>query len=85
MFLSLLGDGLDCKEAWFSFAGCGLVAVALPGCAPGRALTFLASPRKVSKRRRAGFVDPPLRYGHAALLGPCGVRANSLRSNMRAP
>ena len=55
------------------------------GSRPGGRLTFLASPRKVSKRRRAGFVDPPLRYGHAALLGLGGVRANSLRSNMRAP
>jgi len=70
-----------------------LGAAALPGLAPARALvsgnapdsalTFFASPKKVSKERRAGFVDP-LR-GHAALFGLSGVRANSLRSNMRAP
>jgi hypothetical protein len=40
---------------------------------------------KEPKERRAGFVGPALRYGHAALLGLSGVRANSLRSNMRAP
>jgi len=49
----------------------------LPGCAPGRALTFFASPKKVSKERRAGFVVPALRSGHAALLGQCGKCRNS--------
>ena len=55
------------------------------GSCPGGRFTFLVSPRKVSKRRRAECVVPALRYGHAALLGPRGVRANSLRSDMRAP
>ncbi len=45
----------------------------MSGCAPDSALTFFASPKKVSKERRAGFVGPSLRYGHAALLGLGGV------------
>ena len=52
-----------------------LASHALPGCASGSALTFFASPKKVSKEKRAGFVDP-LR-GHAALLEIDGKRRNS--------
>ncbi len=60
------------------------MACLLAGSRPGRRGTFLCfAKEKYPKERRAGFVDP-LR-GHAALLGLSGVRANSLRSNMRAP
>ena len=47
----------------------------MPGIAPGSALTFFVSPKKVSKEKRAGFVGP-LR-GHAALLEIDGKRRNS--------
>jgi hypothetical protein len=47
----------------------------LPGCAPGSALTFFVSPKKVSKEKRAGFVGPL--SGHAALLEIDGKRRNS--------
>jgi len=47
----------------------------VPGYAPGSALTFFVSPKKVSKEKRAGFVGP-LR-GHAALLEIDGKRRNS--------
>jgi hypothetical protein len=59
--------------------------VALSGCAPDRAVTFFCfAKRKSPKKRRAGFVGPALRYGHAALLGIGGKRRNSLRSNICA-
>jgi hypothetical protein len=38
----------------------GVFYSALAGIAPGSALTFFASPKKVSKERRAGFAVPPL-------------------------
>jgi hypothetical protein len=67
-------------------SGCVPGGDALSGCAPDRAVTFFCfAKRKSPKKRRAGFVVPTLRYGHAALLGPGGVRVNSLRSNIRAP
>jgi hypothetical protein len=54
------------------------------GSRPGGRGTFLCfAKEKYPKERRARFVGP-LR-GHTALLGLSGVRANSLRSNMRAP
>ena len=69
----------------FPAPAAGLVAWQA-GSRPGGRGTFLCFAKaKYPKEKRAGFVDPPLRYGHAALLGPGGVRANSLRSNMRAP
>jgi len=56
------------------------------GSRPGGRGTFLCFAKaKYPKERRAGFVVPSLRDGHAALLGPGGVRVNSLRSNIRAP
>ncbi len=55
---------------------------ALPGCAPGRALTFFASPKKVSKERRAEVRAPS---GFLALLASGGVGLNSLRSNNARP
>ncbi len=51
----------------------------------GRGTFFCLAKRKYPKKRRAGLVGPALRSGHAALLGLSGVRANSLRSNMRDP
>ena len=48
------------------------------GCAPDCAVTFFCfAKRKSPKKRRAGFVGPALRYGHAALLGSSGRRRNS--------
>jgi len=56
------------------------------GSRPGGRGTFLCfAKEKYPKERRAGFVVHSLCYGHAALLGPGGVRVNSLRSNIRAP
>jgi hypothetical protein len=56
------------------------------GSRPGGRGTFLCFAKaKYPKERRAGFVGPALRCGHAALLGLSGVRTNSLRSDMCAP
>ena len=47
------------------------------GSRPGGRLTFFASPKKVSKKRRATSVP----FGFLALLAAFGALANSLRSN----
>ena len=70
----------------YSSDGIGLSVIEEAGSRPGGRGTFLCFAKaKYPKERRAGFVVPSLRYGHAALLGPGGVRVNSLRSNIRAP
>jgi hypothetical protein len=56
------------------FGFCGV-----SGHAPDSALTFLASPRKVSKRRRAGCVGPAGTLRCSAWVGsgsnsPCGLK-----------
>jgi hypothetical protein len=43
----------------------------------GRGTFFCFAKRKYPKKRRAGCAVPPLRCGHAALLGPSGVGLNS--------
>ena len=67
----------------FQFAG---------SCAGGRGLvvglcarqrTHFSCFAKKSKQKKASRIRRPC--GHAALLSFGGVRANSLRSNMRAP
>ncbi len=50
----------------------------------GRGTFLCFAKEKYPKERRAGFVDPALRAGHAALLGTGGKRRNSLRSNICA-
>ena len=52
------------------------------GCAPDSALTFFASPKKVSKERRA---QDKAATRFLALLGKRGVGLNSLRSNNARP
>jgi hypothetical protein len=47
-----------------------------PG-SPGMRLTFFASPKKVSKKRRPAVWVPTLRFGQPAVLEPSGVRLNS--------
>jgi len=51
-------------------------------CARQRTYFLLLRQEKVGKEKASRIRRP---YGHAALLGLSGVRANSLRSNMRAP
>jgi hypothetical protein len=43
----------------------------------GRGTFFCFAKRKYPKKKRAGCAVPPLRCGHAALLGPSGVWLNS--------
>ena len=70
----------------YSSDGIGLSVIEEAGSRPGGRGTFLCfAKEKYPKERRAGFVVHSLCYGHAALLGPGGVRVNSLRSNIRAP
>ena len=61
-----------------------VIRLLLRGCLPGVArqlVTFLASPRKVTKRRRSHSRCPPL-AGSQMSRAPVGWDTNSLRSNM---
>jgi len=71
----------------YSSDGIRLLVIEEAGSRPGGRGTFLCFAKaKYPKERRAGFVVPALRYGHAALLGPGGVRTNSASaSDMCAP
>ena len=64
-----MGVDLSCSAG--SLAG---QAGSRPG---GRGTFFCFAKRKYPKKRRAGCAVPPLRCGHAALLGPRGVWLNS--------
>jgi len=53
---------------------------------PAAVSLSFASPKESKQRKGDPAVSvPPLRYGQPAVLVPSGVRANSLRSNMRSP
>ncbi len=71
-----------CRPGRRSRSGCAPDDALQAGSRPGGRLTFLASPRKVSKERRA-HVRTASRY--LALLVSRGVGLNSLRSNNARP
>lgn len=67
----------------YVFGSCGV-----SGHAPDSALTFLASPRKVSKRRRAGFVGPAGTLRCSEWVGsgsnsPCGLKQSPALTHPR--
>ena len=70
-------------HAGFSFSAAWFDVVSLPGCAPGRAVTFSCVPKRKSPKRRAAEVRAPA--GYLALLASGGVGLNSLRSDNARP
>ena len=78
------GPRSECGGASTTGAHRYLILSLLRGCLPGVArqlVTFLASPRKVTKRRRSHSRCPPL-AGPQMSRAPVGWDTNSLRSNM---
>ena len=80
---------LKTHKGWVCLCDLGVDAVFSPwgGALPGvarRLLTFLASPRKVSKRRRPQESSPAARVPKSSDSQPAS-QTNSLRSNMFAP